>query len=802
MKKTSLFIPVIFLFLLVSCNKKQVEKINKYPVTPVPFTSVSINDNFWTPRMDTNRLVTIPYDFQKCEETGRIDNFAKAGGLMDGPFEGTYFNDSDVFKVIEGASYSLNIFYDPVLDKYLDDLIYKIAAAQEEDGYLYTIRTIDPENVAPASGTTRWTKLDHGHELYNVGHMYEAAAAHFQATGKSSLLDVAIKNADLVASVFGPDKQIDVPGHEEIEIGLAKLYNVTGDKKYLDLAKFFLDMRGRSDLRKIYGEYAQDHLPVTEQTTAVGHSVRAGYLYTGMADIAALTGNKEYISAINKIWEDVTKGKIYITGGIGAKGGGEAFGESYELPNLTAYNETCAAIANAMWNYRMFLLHGDSKYIDILERVMYNGFLSGISFTGNTFFYPNPLASEGGYVREPWFGCACCPTNIVRFLPSIPGYMYAVKNDKIFVNLFIGGDASIKLGSEEIKLTQKTEYPWSGKIRISVDLKSDKRFKICLRIPGWARNEVMTGELYSYMYNYQAEPKININGKQQRIKYENGYAILNNKWKSGNIIDLDLPMGIRRVVSNELVESNKGLVAIERGPVVYCAEGVDNMGYTDNIVIEDDMKLEVAFNENLFNGINVISGKSDNYSINTQGDTIAVQQNFIVIPYYAWAHRDNGKMAVWFARSKENVKPLSPPSIASESKISASFIQGSIYALSDRKEIKNSDDHSIPRFTWWAHKGTDEWIIYDFKEELTVSKIGVYWFDDEPRGGGCRIPDSWKLFYKNGNKWKEVLTQSDYTITRDAYNKLEFDAVKTTGLKLEVKLQKNYSGGILEWKVY
>ncbi|MFC2097664.1 glycoside hydrolase family 127 protein [Bacteroidota bacterium] len=660
MKKNNIIIPVIFLIILVSCNKKHEGKIDKYPVTPVPFTSVSINDKFWSPRMDTNRLVTIPYDFQKCEETGRINNFSKAGGLMEGPFEGTYFNDSDVFKVIEGASYSLSIFYDTVLDKYLDDLIFKIAAAQEEDGYLYSIRTIDPNNVAPASGTTRWSKLDHGHELYNVGHMYEAAVAHYQATGKRSLLDVAIKNANLVASVFGPGKKIDVPGHEEIEIGLAKLYNITDDKKYLDLAKFFLDMRGRSDLRDIYGEYAQDHIPVTQQSKAVGHSVRAGYLYTGMADIAALTGNKDYISAINRIWKDVIEGKIYITGGIGARGGGEAFGESYELPNLTAYNETCAAIANALWNYRMFLLHADSKYIDVLERIIYNGFLSGISLTGNRFFYPNPLSSEGGYVRQAWFGCACCPTNIVRFLPSIPGYMYGSRDDKIFVNLFISGKAKVKSGTEEITITQETEYPWSGIVKMFVNMKNDKKFKLYVRIPGWARNEVMPGKLYSYLENNLNDPIIKINGKKTRIRYENGYAVLNNSWKNGDIIELVLPMEIRRVISSDSVKSNTGLVALERGPVVYCIEGIDNMTYTDNIVLEDNIKLESAYNKNLLNGINVISGKSRRFSISNEGDTISTLQDFTAIPYYAWAHRDSGKMSVWIARSPEYTKALPP----------------------------------------------------------------------------------------------------------------------------------------------
>jgi DUF1680 family protein len=421
----------------------------------VPFTDVTVGDEFWSPRMETNRKVTVPYDFKKCEETGRIDNFAKAGGLMEGNFEGIYFNDSDLYKVIEGAAYSLKIHPDPELEKYVDGVIYKIAAAQWEDGYLYTFYSL-PERQPEK----RWTDVRNKHELYCAGHFFEAAVAYYQATGKRKILDVAIRLADYIDSVFGPDKKHDVPGHEEIEMGLVKLYRVTGDEKYLALAKFFLDERGQSDRRKIYGDYCQDHKPVIEQGAAVGHAVRAGYLYSGMADVAALTGDNGYVEALERIWRDVVSKKLYITGGVGARRGGESFGEDYELPNKTAYCETCAAIANAMWNHRMFLLGGDAKYIDVLERVIYNGFLSGISLSGDKFFYPNPLASDGDYGRSPWFDCACCPVNIVRFVPSLPGYAYAQQGDVLYVNLFIGGSATVEMADNTVRLKQQTRYPW------------------------------------------------------------------------------------------------------------------------------------------------------------------------------------------------------------------------------------------------------------------------------------------------------------------------------------------------------
>ena len=605
-----------------------------YPVRPVSFANVRITGGFWLPRMETNRKVTIPYAFKKCEDTGRISNFAKAGGLMEGKFEGIYFNDSDLYKVIEGAAYCLKLHPDPKLEKYVDGVIDKIAAAQWKDGYLYTFYSLPKHQPAK-----RWTDIRNKHELYCAGHFFEAAVAYYQATGKKKILDVAIRLADKIDSVFGPDGRKDPPGHQEIEIGLARLYRLTGEQKYLKLAKFFLDQRGRPQGHKLYGTYSQDHKPVTEQDEPTGHAVRAGYMYCGMADVAALTGDPAYIKAIDRIWDNVVTKRLYITGGVGASHRGEAFGKDYQLPNMTAYCETCAAVANAMWNHRLFLLHGDAKYMDVVERVIYNGFLSGISMTGNRFFYPNPLASKGNRARSPWFGCACCPVNVVRFVPSIPGYAYAVRGNNIYVNLFLNGTAEIKLKDQTVKLTQKTNYPWDGTVKITVDPAKKAEFGINVRIPGWAMNQAAAGDLYKYMKKANARITLKVNGKNVDFKPSKGFARISRTWAKGDVIALDMPMGVRRVLSHEKVKDNAGRVALERGPVMYCAEGKDNGGHALDIVLGDGVKLKAEHRKDMLGGVTVITG------------ALAGGKGFLAVPYYAWAHRGKGEMAVWLPRA-------------------------------------------------------------------------------------------------------------------------------------------------------
>jgi DUF1680 family protein len=632
-----------------------------YPIQPVPFTAVTVADGFWSPRLQTNRTVTVRYDFQKCERTGRVANFARAGGLEEGDFEGLYgFNDSDVFKVIEGASYALSLQPDPELEQYLDDLAVKITAAQEEDGYLYTVGTIGSLAEEPncCVSDPRWSDMASGHELYNVGHFYEGAVAHYQATGKRTLLDVALKNADLLTTVFGPGKNLEVPGHQEIEIGLVKLYRATGQRKYLDLARFFLDQRGNAEGHELYGAYNQDHLPVVEQTEAVGHAVRAGYMYAGMADVGAMTGDQGYIDAIGRIWENVVGKKLYVTGGIGARHRGESFGDDYELPNRTAYAETCAAIANALWNHRLFLLHGDAKYLDVLERVIYNGFLSGVALDGEHFFYPNPLASDGHYDfnqgavgRKGWFDCSCCPTNVVRFLPSIAGYVYAQRERDLFVNLFVAGSTDLTVEDAKVRVRQDTRYPWEGQITITLEPERPETLALHVRIPGWARGRPVPSDLYRYVETRQPSFVLAVNGEPMKVELEKGFAVVRRTWKAGDTVELSLPMEVRRVTSHEKVEANAGRVALERGPVVYCAEAVDNGGEVFNLVLPDDAALEARRRDDLLGGVTVIEGQALGLHPAEDGRSVVTRtQDFVAVPYYAWAHRGEGEMAVWLPR--------------------------------------------------------------------------------------------------------------------------------------------------------
>ncbi len=620
--------------------------IQDYPIRPVPFTAVQVEDSFWSPRMETNRLTTVWYDFKKCEETGRIDNFAKAGKLMPGEFRGTPFDDSDVFKVIEGAAYTLALHPDAKLDQYLDGLIVKIAAAQEPDGYLYTARTIDPKCRLDFFGPTRWSKLAGSHELYNLGHLYEAAVAHYQATGKRSLLEVALKSAELICKTFGPapGQLKEPPGHEEIEIGLPKLFRATGERKYLDQAKFFCDIRGRADTHKLRGPYQQDHQPIVEQAEAVGHSVRAGYFYSGVADVAALTGDTAYVAAIDRLWENVVGKKIHLTGGIGASPDGEAFGANYDLPNATAYLETCAAIANALWNERMFLLHGDAKYLDVLERTIYNGFLSGVALTGDRFFYPNPLESDGkgnfnmgACERAPWFGCSCCPVNDVRFIPEIASFIYATRAKDLFVNLFIGGSAKLDLAGVPIGLKVTTRYPEDGKVSIAVTAPQPAKFTLNLRIPGWARNTPFPSDLYRYDDGLALKVKLAVNAQTMPLILEKGFAQITRTWNSGDVVTLVLPTAVRRVVAHPAVVADRDRFALERGPLVYCAEGADNAGKVLDKVLAGKLHFQTDWRPDLLGGVTLIKVSSSE-----------AKNILTLVPYYAWCHRGPNEMRVWF----------------------------------------------------------------------------------------------------------------------------------------------------------
>ena len=631
--RSSLFFASLLLLTGCSNSGQQMMVNSQYPIDPVPFTSVKVDGGFWGQRLQASREVTVPLAFSKCEETGRYRNFENAAHPSDTIHVGGFsFDDTDVYKTIEGASYLLQTYPDEKLKNYIDSVLVIVAGAQEPDGYLYTARTMNPKHPHEWAGSKRWEKVEElSHEFYNLGHMLEAAVAHYQATGQRNFLDIAIRYADCVIREVGPNpgQVVRVPGHQIAEMGLAKLYLATGNKKYLDQAKFFLDYRGKTEHRDPYN---QTHLPVLEQKEAVGHAVRATYMYAGMADVAALTGDQGYIHAIDTIWDNIVSKKMYITGGIGSTNDGEAFGANYELPNTTAYNETCAAIGMVYVNHRLFLLHGDSKYYDVLERTLYNGLISGVSLEGDAFFYPNPLEvkKERKYQRQAWFGCACCPSNISRFIPSLPGYVYAVKDNDVYVNLFMGNTSTLQVNGKPVTLKQETAYPYSGEVKLVIE-EANQPFTMKVRIPGWARNEAMPSNLYAFADGLQSQYSVKINGEVIKTELQQGYCSISRDWKTGDVVELSLDLQPRLVKANNQVEADRGRVAVQCGPIVYCAESPDNEQSIGSITLNGLTQLKVEWQPEKLHGINQI--------VTDNGVTL--------IPYYAWAHRGVSDMEVW-----------------------------------------------------------------------------------------------------------------------------------------------------------
>jgi DUF1680 family protein len=790
-----------------------------YPIKPVSFTAVHLNDEFWAPRIEINRTSSIPSAFEQCELTGRVKLFERAAAVLRGDANvdrrppGYPFDETDLYKVIEGASYSLSVTPDPKLDAYVDSLIAKIAAAQEPDGYIYTTRTIDPKNPHRWAGPERWVfERDDSHELYDLGHLFEAAVAHHLATGKPTLLNVATKAADLLVATFGPGKRTTWPGHQITEMALVRLYRVTGKPAYLDLAKFLLDERGpgpfpegeRANPRGL--NYNQAHLKVIEQSEPVGHAVRAVYMYSGMADVAAVTGDQAMRAAGKRIWDYLITSKLYLTGGIGASGSGEAFGQPYELPNMTAYNETCASVGMDFWNHRLFLLEGDAKYIDVMERTLFNGLVSGVSLDGKTFFYPNPLESNGQHARQEWFGVACCPGNITRFMPSVPGYLYATRGDTVYVNLFARGTAKIELPGGAITIDQDTRYPWDGAVRMTVTPERTRRFAINVRIPGWARNQPVPSDLYRFTDEADVPAaSIRVNGSPVAIELDRGYATVDRAWSPGDVITLTLPMPVRRVESNPKVMANTGRVALQRGPIVYAAEWVDNPnGKVRNIVLPDGNALTTEFQPTLLNGVQVIKGRAVGLALDARGAVTRTAQPFMAIPYATWANRGRGQMAVWLARTDGAARPTPFPTVVTTATIAASPLPNgrgkNARNIIDGEEPANSSD-STAYFDWWPVQGSKmEWVELTFAKPSTISSSEIYWFDDTGRGG-VRVPASWRLLYKSGDQWLPVQTGSTHGVARNAWNAIAFTPVTTSALRIELAMQEGFSAGLQEWKV-
>lgn len=778
------------------------------PIVEVPFTAVHLNDIFWSPRIEINRTVSIPSAFRECEKNGRFDNFAIAAGLMKGEHRGDFsFDDTDPYKVIEGASYSLAVHYDARLDHYLDSVIHLIAAAQEPDGYLTTCVTNKCKRLSGWWGSRRWEKIN-SHELYNSGHMIESAVAHYKATGKRTFLNVAIKNADLICNTFGPGEgQIHRPsGHPIVEMALCKLYKVTGSRRYLDMARYFVEETGRGTDGHRLSEYSQDHKPILRQQEIVGHAVRAGYLYSGVADVAALTGDTAYFHALERLWNNMAGKKLFITGGMGSRAQGEGFGPDYELNNMTAYQETCASIANVFWNYRMFLATGEGEYVDVYERALYNGVLSGVSLSGDKFFYDNPLESMGQHERQHWFGCACCPGNVTRFVASVPQYQYAVRGSDIYVNLYIQGTADVN----GVRLAQQTRYPWDGDITVTVDPKRSRRFALRFRIPGWAGACPVGTNLYHFADSSRPFT-VKINGREIAGEPVDGYMVIDRRWMRGDRVEISLPMEVRRVAANDNVEDDRGKYALERGPIVYCLEGRDQVHST---VFDKSVRLDAPiradYRADKLNGIVELSGEAE--EVEADGSVRPVA--FKAIPYSTWNNRGSDEMEVWIPGSPAYAHVKPQPTIASRAKTlffrsaiqkdapETAAVEGEAWGVNDQWEPRRSSDISKPYHYWWLKQGTEESIAYEFDKPETVSNVQVYWLDFDHYDGDFRVPASWRLFYKtdDGN-WKEVDGHSAYGCARDRYNSVDFKPVSTTGLKILAKLQQGKSGGVIEWKV-
>ena len=779
------------LALAASCGPSE-----KYTIIErVPIGAVTLTDGFWKDRVDLNNDVTIPHCFEQCEITGCIDFIYAAAGLKEGVqrIPGSSGNDTDVYKTIEAVAYALQSKPYPELEAYADKIIDALAEAQEEDGFLQTgSQVLDKDKP-------HWEIA-----LYCSGHMYEAGVAYYQATGKRKFLDICIKNADLVCETYGPGKKEEPSHHPEVEIGLVKLYKVTGDQKYLDLAKFLFEMRGVSkNGRELGGEYNQDHKPILEQEEIIGHAVCANYLCTGLAEYVEVTGDTRYLDTLEKLWQSVADAKLYITGGLGSYTYWEAYSANYHLPNLRAYCESCASVAGIFWTERMFLHNGDSKYIDMLERILYNAMLASTSAEGNMYFYRNVLESVGQTWRQTWYDCACCPPNIARFFASLQGYIYAKSGDRVYVNLFIPSEAAIELNGKKVKVALETLYPWEGAIRIAIEPETDgEEFEVSLRIPVWATGKPVGTDLYRYAEELESEPTLAVNGETVEITTDKGYVTIKRAWKKGDAIELNLPMQLHRVLANENVEFDRGRVALERGPIVFCVDCPDvENGHVRNLQLKNDAELVTEFDPDLFNGVQVVRGRAIAHEYRNGGsEVVSSEREFTATPYYTYSNRGVGEMLVWLPCEDSAVCPREEPTIAMTSKVTSTstYYAG---AANDRLEPQHSNDRECPPHYWWPQKGTTEWVQYDFDGPKTVSETEVYWFERLEEDSEFHRPKSWRILYKDGDEWLPVHTLDEYGIELDKFNRVTFEPVRTTAVRLEVQSVEGYCAGLYEWKV-
>lgn len=796
----------------------------KEHLVPISFDQVSLTDHFWSNRMRIQKEVLVPVAFERTEvgleDLRRTGNYLK--GIQDEIASTSRFNTSDLYKVLEGAAYLLKMERDVNLENQIDAIAKIISDAQEIDGYLYPAHTTgsykDAELWGGAGmGDRPYSWVVHSHELYNVGHLYEAAVAYYQATGKKNLLAIAEKSAQHINKVFFEgDKNYNegvpvnqAPGHQEIELALVKLYRATNNALYLTMAKRFVDIRGITYTPTGDGvmspEYAQQHVPVREQKEAVGHSVRATYLYSAMADVGALTEDSTLLPALKKIWGDIVNTRMHITGGLGAIHGIEGFGPQYELPNKEAYNETCAAVGNVFFNHRMFLLEKDGKYMDVAEVALFNNVLAGVNLEGNKFFYVNPLESVGNVDRSHWFGTACCPTNLARLIPQVSGLMYSHTEKDIYVSLYTSSQTNIPLKKGDVQITQKTNYPFDESIYLSVNpKKNNQKFSLNLRIPTWTENQFVPGELYHYIDNNKKEWSISINGEfVDNPTVEKGFVSIHREWKEGDKVVLHLPMPVRYNHAIKKVEANINRVAITKGPLVYCAEGVDNEGELRRYYIDEiDKTPLIKKGDNMLENIDIISNLSAHY-LDENGE--ATFRSIAMLPYYAWNNRGVSTMNVWFAENEELVRLTAPIMPLALKSIRASYTHeyDDVLAVVSGNYPKSSFDTTIPRWTAYPKLGGTETVDFMFKEQTPVKSVAIYWYDDN---GGVQLPVSWNLEYKIGDsEWLDfpLYTTDYYTILKDQFNLVHSagEDFVIDALRINMKSKQNSSVGVLQVQI-
>lgn len=776
-----------------------------YSLAQLPLRDVEVTDAFWSPRIERARTVSLPMMLEREQQAKWIDS-----------------------RLIESAAYFLAKRADAALDEQAQSLFAPLSAAMRAQMGSWPDRGDGP--------------------FVGTGHFFEAAIAYHEATGDPQLLKVAIEVANDLDKVYGLGKRTDISNHEGIELALVKLYHATGDYKYVRLAKFIVDVRGtNAGGRQMVGPYAQDYQPVVEQGRAIGHCVRATYLYCAVADLGALLPEGAYRGAALRIWDDAASKRTYVTGGIGSYRREENYGDDYDLPNVSCWNEICAAVGNTLWNQRMLQLTRDSRYADMMERILYNGLLAGVSLQGDTFLYQTPLKAYAGFTRQPRFGPNCCPPNITRLLAQLGTLIYARDKQNVYVNLFIGSRAQLEFGGRQVSFEQETKYPWDGLTRIKVDPAGSTDFAVNVRIPGWAQGEPQPGKLYRYEDASTQPFSLLVNGKEEAYRIDQGYARIEREWSHGDVIELSLPLVVRTVRADNRVIENKGMVALERGPLVFCAESLDNSGGVFNLVVPDHVKLQFSYQPALLDGVGTIHGEVQGLSRNSDRTEIKTDSSELTaIPYYAFANRGSCEMTVWLARDRVKAAISPSPTIASTSVATSSCGNGTvadnypghtpptpaqrmyptsqdgsghISAISDQREPVSSEDGSSRFLRLRPQSGDEVWVQYDFEHATEVSSVSVFWKDDKQF---CIAPAKWNLLYRENDQWKSVKAAGEFGVEKDKFNKTEFAAVRTNGLRMEIALtgklyKKNelgppdanylkedltwYEGGIIEWVV-